>query len=150
MCPYKWTEPSMWATVTLFDRRDTRPPHRAQNFVWQYEQRWPQPSANLVLWHIPQVGASLFRSWTGLVSSPIFLTWSLYDSNCWCNFLQEDRKDVRERETSLKIQFVLDLLICCLFVQAHFPGLSFKTYNTGLRTRYMTLFHPKSCFTLNV
>lgn len=87
VCPYKWIAPSMRASVTLFDRRDTRPPHRAQNFVWQYEQRWPQPSANLVLWHIPQVGASLFSSWVGFVSSPIFLTWSLYDSNCWCNFL---------------------------------------------------------------
>lgn len=87
--------PIVQVGVTLFDRRDTRPPHRAQNFVWQYEQRWPQPSANLVLWHIPQVGASLFWSWAGFVSSPIFLTCSLYDSNCWCNFLQANREGKR-------------------------------------------------------
>eukprot|EP00069_Balaena_mysticetus_P019273 bmy_00488T0 len=35
-------------------RNDTRPPQRAQNFVWQYEQLWPHPSANFVLWQIPQ------------------------------------------------------------------------------------------------
>lgn len=94
--------PIVQVGVTLFDRRDTRPPHRAQNFVWQYEQRWPQPSANLVLWHIPQVGASLFWSWAGLVSSPIFLTCSLYDSNCWCNFLQANRegRQLERRDTA--------------------------------------------------
>ncbi|TNN65437.1 hypothetical protein EYF80_024378 [Liparis tanakae] len=36
--------------------------NRAQNLVWQYEHRFPQPSANLVLWQTPQVGAS--SRWT--------------------------------------------------------------------------------------
>lgn len=75
---------------SLFERNDTRPPQRAQNFVWQYEQLWPQPSANFVLWQIPQVGASPFCSCVCCASSPIFLTCSLYISNCWCNFLSTD------------------------------------------------------------
>lgn len=85
---------------TLLERSDTRPPQRAQNLVWQYEQRWPQPSANLVLWQIPQVGASTFCSGVVWVSSAIFFTWSLYDSNCWCNFLQHVGEKGEERYVS--------------------------------------------------
>lgn len=76
---------------TLFERKDTRPPQRAQNFVWQYEQLWPHPSANFVLWQIPQVGASPFCSCCCCDSSPIFFTCSLYISNCWWSFLQREQ-----------------------------------------------------------
>ncbi|TNN64580.1 hypothetical protein EYF80_025207 [Liparis tanakae] len=55
------------------------------------------------------VGASLFSSWVSLVSSPIFFTWSLYDSNCWCNFLQANGKDRGVRLSdclALQVDFV--------------------------------------------
>lgn len=88
---------------TLLERRDTRPPQRAQNFVWQYEQRWPQPSANLVLWQIPQMGASPFCWGAVWASSAIFFTWSLYDSNCWCSFLQRKCKAACEKHNIIRI-----------------------------------------------
>ncbi len=34
------------------------------------------------------MGVSVFCSWVLGASSPIFFTWSLYISNCWCKFLQ--------------------------------------------------------------
>lgn len=55
MTTYNSDDPSQLTVLVL---RETRPPQRAQNLVWQYEHRLPQPSANLVLWQIPQVGAS--------------------------------------------------------------------------------------------
>lgn len=92
-------------SLTLFERKDTLPPHRAQNLVWQYEQLWPQPSANFVLWQIPQVGASLFCSCCCCDSSPIFFTCSLYISNCWCNFLQ--KKTAKYNLTTTELEYTI-------------------------------------------